>query len=524
MSKVITAAEAAMLVHDNATLGIQGTICATVPEDLIQALAERYRTTQSPKGITLFHESGIGDGGERGCNALAQKGLIGKLYCGHVGTIPKIQKMILENEFPAFLAPQGVLAQMLRAIAGHKQGVLTTVGLHTYADPRLDGCKINEKARECEDVVELLNIHGEEQLLYRAFPIDVCFIRATTADQKGNLSIEHEPLRFDILEMATATHNSGGIVIAQVERVADAKALKPHNVVVPGFLVDYIVEGSEEGSRQIMVDAKYHPEWSGELNIPISAIEPMPLNLRKVIGRRAAFEVCKGDLVNLGIGMPEAVAAVAAEEGFSDTLTLTVEAGIVGGVPASGQAIGCAHNPESIISHVNTFDIYDGGGIDITVLGAAQVDACGNVNVSKFGDRVTGPGGFINITQSTKKIVFAGSFCAGKSQMRIGNGSLQIEQDAANKKFVKRVEQITFSGEYAAQQGKDVLFVTERAVFRLTVNGLELIEIAPGVDLEKDILAQMEFKPTISPDLKQMDTRIFMQTPMGLDPQVRKRG
>jgi len=518
MSKVITAAQAAALVQDNATLALQGAICTSVPEDLIQALAKRYRETKSPKNIMLFHETGIGDNAGGGCNALAQEGLIGKLCCGHVGTIPKLQTMIQANQFPAYLIPQGVLAQMMRAIGGHKPGVLTTMGLHTYADPRVDGCKANEKAQH-EDIVERIELHGQEYLLYKAFPIDVCFIRATTADMRGNLSIEREAVRLDQLEIATATHNSGGIVIAQVERISEANSLSPHNVVVPGVLVDYIVIGSEEGMRQVMVEPKYRPEWSGELNVPMDVLAPMPLGLRKIIGRRAAHEMRNNDLVNLGIGMPEAVAAVAAEEGFFNQLTMSVECGIIGGVPASGLAIGCAHNPESIISHVNTFDIYDGGGIDIAILGAAEVDEAGNVNVSKFGGRIVGPGGFVNITQSTQKIVFAGTFMAGKSEVEIGDGFLRIVEDAPNKKFVKQVEQITFNGAYAVQQGKQVLFVTERAVFQLVEGGLKLIEIAPGAELQKDILDQMEFTPMIAEPLQQMNVRIFQKGKMEWSPQ-----
>lgn len=518
MSKVITAAQAAALVEDNSTLALQGIICTSVPQYLINALRDRYLETQNPKNITLFYEASLGDNAEAGANALAMDGLIGRLKCAHVGTAPKIAAMINENKFPAFLYPQGVNSQLVRAIAGKKPGLITNVGLKTFADPRIEGCKINEAARQSgEEVVELMTIDGEEYLRYKPFPIDICFIRGTSADEKGNFSIEKESIAYDQLEMATAVHNSGGKVVVEVERLVENGSLKPHDVVVPGFLVDYIVVAKPEDHLQCVAEPAFHPEWCGEARVPLAEMEIPSLNVRKICGRRTAFELQKGYHVNLGIGIPESVAGVAAEEGFSDELTMSVECGIIGGVPQGGLKICSAHNPEAIITQVSTFDIYDGGGVDLAVMGGAEIDQYGNVNVSKFNGKIVGPGGFINITTNTQHIVFVGTLTAGGAKYQIGDGKLTITNEGKVKKFVKKVEQVTFSGEYAAETGKNVLYVTERAVFQLVKGGLKLIEIAPGMDLQKDVLDQMDFTPIIADDLKTMDPRIFTDAPMGLE-------
>jgi len=519
-SKVISAREAANLIKDGDTLGIQGVVTGSVPVDLMEALSDRYVETQTPKGITPVHISGIGDGKEGGMNMFAHEGLIGKLICGHVGLAPKLHPFIKENKFPAFVVPQGVLAQLLRAIGGKRPGLITTVGLKTFADPRVEGCRVNQAAWDLSDeeqVVELLKIRDKDYLLYKSFPINVCFIRATTADVDGNLSIEKEAIKISSLEFALATKNSGGIVIAQVERLTEAHTIKPHDVVVPGVLVDYIVIGSEHGHRQYFPIPEYHPEWSGETRLPMVQTKPTELSDRKICGRRAALELKEGDLVNLGIGMPEAVVAVAEEEGIASKITLTIEAGSFGGVPQSGLAITASTNVEAVISHADMFVLYDGGSLDIAVLGMAEVDKQGNVNVSKFGGKIVGPGGFVNISQNTQKIVFVGSFVAGKVKKEFKDGKINIIEDGKVSKFVDKVEQITFSGEYANETGRDILYVTERAVFKLVPAGLELIEIAPGIDLQKDVLEKMAFKPIISEQLKEMDPRIFADAVMNLE-------
>ena len=517
MSKVITAQQAAALVKDNDTLGIQGIVATSIPQYLIDALAQRYDDTQSPKNLTIFYEASLGDNADGGTNAIAKDGLIGKLKCAHVGTSPKIAAMVSANKFPAFLYPQGVAAQLVRAIAGHKVGVITNVGLGTFADPRIEGCKINQAAIDSgEEVVELMNIDGKEYLRYKPFPINICFIRGTYADQKGNLTLEKESVEYDQLEMAAAVHNSGGIVIAEVLGAVENGTLKPHDVVVPGHFIDYIVVAPADEHRQCLADPDFHPEWCGEARLPIAGKEIAPLNVRKVCGRRTAMEVKSGYHVNLGIGMPEEVAGVAAEEGFADTLTMSVECGIFGGVPEAGMKICSAYDPDAIITQLNTFDIYDGGGCDLAVMGGAEVDSHGNVNVSKFNGRIVGPAGFINITTNTRNIVFVGTLTAGGATFAIGDGKRVIKNEGKVKKYVKDVEQITFSGEYAAKTGKNILYVTERCVFKLVEGGLKLIEIAPGVDLQRDILDQMEFAPIIADDLKLMDARIFTDEPMNL--------
>lgn len=516
MSKVITGAQAAAFVKDGMTLGLGGFMGFGVPEELLVALRERFLATQSPKNLTLFHCAAVGDGKERGANHIGLEGLIGKLYCGHIGLEPALNKLTVANKLATYMVPQGVCTHMLRAIAGKKVGVITHVGLKTFADPRLEGCKANDMARAGEDIVEVVNVGGKDLLFYKAFPINLCFIKASVGDEDGNLSLYREAAVSDQLEMASAVHNSGGIVIAQVERLVEKNSIKPHDVKVHGFMVDYVVVGSPQHNRQSFFSDDYMPECCGEIRVPASDIKVAPLTERKVIGRRAAFQLQKGFLVNLGIGIPDQVAAVAGEEGVADQMTLSIESGILGGVPLPGLGTGGSVNPTAIYKQPDIFDVYDGGGIDLTCLGAAQIAPNGNVNVSKFGGRVVGPGGFVNISQNAKRVCFCGTFAAGKMELEIKDGKLNIISDATGIKFVKEVEQVTFSGEYALETGQEVLYITERAVFRLTDKGLTLIEIAPGVNLEKHILPLMEFTPHIAPDLKEMDPRIFREAAMGL--------
>ena len=414
------------------------------------------------------------------------------------------------------MLPQGVASHLLRAIAGKKMGVFTHVGLKTFVDPRLEGCKVNDLARRSGDVVKLLSIEGKDQLFFPSFPINVCFIRGTIADEDGNLTLHREAAVSEQLEMAAATRNSGGIVVVQVEKVVTRNSLKPHDVKVHSSMVDYIVEGSKEMNIQTWLSPDYHPEWAGEYRVPLSSSAPMPLTERKVIARRGALELKPGMLVNLGLGMPDGVASVAAEEGFVDQITLSIESGVLGGVPLPGLGIGAGVNATAIYKQPDMFDYYDGGGIDLSCLGAAQIDPKGNVNVSKFGGRVVGPGGFINISQNAKKVCFCGTFVAGKQKLDIKDGRLNILQDGDGIKFVKELEQVTFSGEYSFEVGQEVLYITERAVFRVTDRGLTLTEIAPGVNLEKHILAKMNFVPAIAKDLKTMDSRLFREQQMGL--------
>jgi propionate CoA-transferase len=517
-NKVISAEEAVRLVKSGDTIGISGFIGMGHPAELTEALEKRFIDTGEPKNLTLTYGASQNDGKSWwGLNRFAREGFVKKVIAGHYGLQPDLNKMIVENKIEAYNIPQGVMMHLFRAIAGKKPGVLTHVGLRTFADPRETGCRLNEISKR--EVVKLIEIDGEEYLFYKSYPINVAFIRGTSADTRGNISIEKEGISLEFLPLAMAAHNSGGVVIAQVERVVEAGSLHPMMVKVPGIVVDYVVVARPENHKQSMAE-QYNPALSGEVRVPLSSLQPIALDDRKIICRRAAMELIEGAVINTGIGMPEGVALVAAEEGFSDQLTMTVEPGPVGGVPLSGLRFGCSLNPEALLDHPNQFDFYDGGGLDLAVLGLAECDQFGNVNVSKFGPRIAGAGGFINITQNTMHVIFTGTLTAGGLEVAVVDGKLKIVQEGKSRKFVPKVGHITFSGQYAKKVGQKVLYVTERAVFELTANGLMLTEIAPGIDLEKEVLGQMDFRPLISPNLRLMDARIFRDEPMGIKGEI----
>lgn len=504
-TKLIDSATAASLIKDGDTVIWTTAGMCGFAEAVAAALEARFVETGSPRDLTVAHSCGCGDGKSRGMNHLGHEGLVKRLISGHTGQAPRMGELIRNNLTEGYLLPQGVLAHLWRHIAGKKPGVISKVGLGTFVDPRLDGGKANAIA--AENLVKLVELEGEEWLLYRTFPVNVAVIRATTADERGNLSMEREALFLEQLSMAQAAKNSGGIVIAQVEYLATQGSLHPKQVKVPGDLVDYVVVAAPEQHMQT-ITTTYNPALSGDLKMPLGGIKPLPLDPRKVIARRAAMELPAGGIVNLGIGMPEGVSSVAAEEGVSDLMTLTTELGTYGGVPASGGDFATAYNAEAIIDHGYQFDFYDGGGLDVCFLGLAQTDHEGNLNVSKFGDKVVGPGGFINISQNARKVVFCGTFTNG-GEVVVEEGCIQIRTEGQRRKFVQRVDQITFSGRYAHEIGKPVLYITERCVFELLDGEIKLTEIAPGVDIERDILAAMDFVPRIADEVREMPAGIF---------------
>jgi len=511
-NKVIPADVAVSMVRDGWVLGAEGFVGSGTADELYVALEKRYLETGKPKNITLFHSSGPGDAGTRGINRIAHPGMFKRVISGHYGLVPQIGKRALENDFEAYNLPQGILTNFYRAVAGRRPGVFTKVGLGTFADPRIEGGKISKKA--VEDIVEIITIGGEEWLFMKAFPVDCVFIRGTTADTRGNITMEREALIVDSLAMAMAARNSGGLVIAQVERVANPETLNPHAVIVPGILVDYVVVAQPQHHMQTF-GSQFRPELCGEIRVPLTSTKPLALDERKAMARRASLELRPYDVINLGIGYPEAVSAIANEENILSYLTMTVEPGIIGGMPLGGLDFGSSVNPEAVVSMPDQFDFYDGGGLDVTCLGFAQVTAEGNVNSSKFGSRVAGCGGFIDISQNSKRVLFMGTFTTGGIKTTVEAGRVRILEEGRVKKFVNACDQITFCSQFAGPQGQEVFYITERCVFKLIDGRLELAEVAPGIDIDKDILKQMEFRPVIR-NVAPMDPRIFQDAVMGI--------
>jgi propionate CoA-transferase len=506
MSKIITAQEAAMLIQDGVTIGASTQGLSGWAEEIAIAVEERFQQSGHPRDITLVHSCTCGDYKKRGTTHLGHEGLTKRLICGHTFTSPNMINLIEKNKIECYLLPQGVICQLWRAIAGKKIGVITSVGLGTFVDPRIDGAKITSITKE--DLVSVIEINGQEQLLYKPFPIDVALIRGTVADENGNLNMDNESVIMEALPLAMAAKNSGGIVIAQAHDLAMAGTLHPKNIKVPGTLIDYVVIAKPENHHQTQ-QTYYSPVLAGHIKVPMTGIPKIALDARKIIGRRATLELSAGDVINLGVGIPAVIPSVIAEEGLTGAVTTTTELGVFGGIPAIGLDFGGALNAEAMIEHASMFDFYDGGGLDVTFVGLAQTDRNGDVNVSRFGNRVAGPGGFINITQNSKKVVFCGMFTMGSEEV-VENGRLRITKEGTGKKFIERVDQITFSGEFAQLKKYPVLFVTERGVFKLENKELILTEIAPGVDLERDIFGMMEFRPRISSDLISMDETMFL--------------
>lgn len=511
--RVVTADVAASLVKDNDTVLVGGSGAGhSVPDTLMSALGNRFRTTNSPKQITSIHPVGLGNRNGRGADHFAHEGFLKRMVCGTVVDAPAIAELAKRNLIEAYTLPQGALSQLIREIAAGRPGLITHVGLHTFVDPRQSGGRQTTISKD--DLVERIEIKGKEWLFYQPFSIDVAFLRGTTADEDGNISMEQEAVFGEMLSMAQATKRCGGLVIVQVKRMAKRGSLAGKQVKIPGMLVDLVIV---EPNQQQTFQTDYSPSYAGELRIPLDAFPVLSLNERKVIARRCALELRRGAICNVGAGICTGIGLVAAEERVLDHIVLTNEQGLIGGAPAFGLDAGAANNYWAMIDQPYQFDYYDGGGLDLAFLSAVEIDPVGSVNISRFADRIVGIGGFVNISQNAKTMVFGGTFTAGKLEVKAADGRLTIINEGRHRKFVSKLSQISYNGAYAQERGQTTLFVTERAVFK-TVNGaIELVEIAPGVDLDRDILGQMEFRPRISPDLKLMDGRLFREEIMGIE-------
>ncbi len=508
--RVVPVEEAVSFIHDRDTVMIGGSGGGhAVPEALIVALEARYLKEGHPQQITLLHPVGLGDNVSQGVGHLAHPRLVKRIVTGALVNSPAFQQLATENKVEAYTLPQGALSELIREMAAGRPGLLTQTGMHTFVDPRIDGGRQSACAQEA--LVELVHLAGQDWLFYKPHRVDIAFLRGTTADEDGNVTMEREAIFGEMLSMAQATRRSGGIVIVQVARLAQRGTLPAKQVKIPGMLVDLVVV---DPSQRQTYKMDYSPAYAGETKVPLSEITPLPLDARKVIARRAAMELAPGAICNLGSGVSTGIATIAAEEGIVDRIVLTNEQGLIGGVPSADS--GAATNYTSIVDQPYQFDFYDGGGLDLAFLSFAQVDADGSVNVSRFNGRIIGVGGFINISQFARKVIFSGTFTAGSLEISWPGGETLISQDGKFNKFVAKLEQVSYSGPYAQQRGQEALYITERAVFRRGERGIELIEIAPGIELRRDVLQHMDFEPHISPNLKTMDARLFLPARMGL--------
>jgi propionate CoA-transferase len=512
MRKLLSIEDVPSLIRDGDTITATG-FSFIAPEALFIALEKSFLSTGHPRDLVLLVPGGAGNLKGAGFDRFAHKGFISKVIAPYFNLTPKLGKMVLDEEVEGYMLPAGVTAQLLRDVGANRPGLITHVGLGTFADPRVEGCRLNSIAKESYS--ELIEINGKEYLRYKPIKIDVAMLKVTTSDELGNLTMEKEAGFLTTLPMAIATHNCGGKVIAQVERIAIAGTLHPQHVQVPGILVDGVVKADPENHWMTWRE-QYNPARSGEQKIADIGMQPVEMGMEKVVARRAIYELDPGEVVNLGAGMPEFISSLAWEEKIFEKLVLSVEAGMIGGVPGYGLQFNTASNPYAIIDQSMQMDLYDGGGNDVSCVGFAQFDKEGNVNVSKLDSRIPGVGGFLNVCPNAKKRVHCGGFTAGKKDIRVKDGKLQIIKDGDYCKFVEKVLQITLSGAYAIKVKQPTIIITERAVFEFKEEGLVLTEIAPGVDLENDIIKKMEFAPKISPDLKTMPEEIFKEENLNL--------
>lgn len=521
MGKHITPAEAAALIPDGAVVSVSSSSGLGCPDLMLKAIGERFAQAGHPREITTLHPIAAGDmSGIKGVDHIAKKGLLKRILAGSYPSGPStaepplIWQMITGNEIPAYNIPSGILFDMHREAAAKRPGVLTKVGLETFVDPDRQGCAMNALAAETP-VVKRVSFENEEWLFFPAIVPQVAIIRATTADEHGNLTYEHEGATLGGLDQALAARNNGGIVIAQVKRITKQGALKPHDVRVPGMLVDYVIVDPEQKQTTL---TEYDPAISGEIFRPLDSFSVPDFNVQKVIARRVARELQAASCVNLGFGISANVPRILLEEGLHGAVTWVIEQGAVGGVPLLDFAFGCASNADAYMPSPYQFTYFQGGGFDASLLSFLEIGRDGSVNVSRLSFRphvTAGAGGFVDITARARKIVFSGMFKAG-AKLSVSNGKLVIEKEGKLKKLVEAVEHVTFSGPRAIAQGQDITYVTERCVLKLTPEGLLLTEIAPGVDLQTQVLDQSEFPLIVSPDFRLMDAALFDEALMGL--------
>jgi propionate CoA-transferase len=511
-AKLMSVDEAVGIIPDGATVACAGFVGAGHPEALTAAIEERFLADGRPADLTLVFSAGQGDGEGRGLDHLAHEGLLKRVIGGHFGLTPQLGKLIVEGKVEAYNWPAGVISHLYRAIAAGQPGVVTAIGLKTFVDPRRGGGKLNN--RLAPDLVEVVKLRGREWLLYPSLQINVALVRGTTADEQGNLTMENEAHFGDALALAQAARNSGGVVLAQVERVAARGTLDPRLVRVPGILVDGVVIAPPELHPQTFAPG-FDPSYCGAVKAPLPAPPTYRLRAHKIIARRVAMELSAGMVINVGADMTDHLTMVLHEEGIADHVTIALQSGTVGGVPAGGLAYGAAANPDAILDQPAQYDFLDGGGLDVAVLGATKVDARGNVNASRFGSLILGCGAFINLSQSARQVLFCASFTDG-AEIALLDGALTVMREGEERTFVSALEQITFAGRYATEHGRRVLYITERAVFELRAGKLTLTEIAPGVDFRRHLLPHMDFRPEIDSDLKRMDATLFSREPMGL--------
>lgn len=511
----ISPKEVPNLIKSNSFVALSGFVGIGVPEEIYSSIEDSFLEKNYPNNLGIMFAAGFGDSKTRGLCHFAHKGLINKVIGGHWGLAPDLAKLATNNEIQAYNLPQGVISQMFRDISAGRPGTFSHVGLGTFVDPDLQGGKLNEVTKE--DIVKKISIENKELLFFKGQKIDYALLRGTSSDEDGNISFEEESLTLEALSIASATRNSGGKIFVQVKNIVKSGSINPKSIQIPGIMVDYVVKTENEHNHMQTFDTVFNNSYVQNNILVQEDKSNFLLNQRKIIARRCALMLNKDvRVINYGIGIPESIALILKEENQEQLFVPTVEPGAIGGTPMGGLSFGASVNPAAIIDQPYQFDFYDGGGLDMAFLGLAQCDQYGNINVSKFGPKIAGCGGFINITQNSKEVVFCGTFTAGGTKIETKDGNLKVLKEGKIKKFIKNVEQITFSGENANKNNKKITFITERAVFVLTKHGLELIEIAPGIDLQRDIIEQMEFKPIISENLKNMDIRIFKNEKMNL--------